>query len=108
MGWSSVFTEGFAWECVEVFSGPPQFTFKWRRFGKFMGTWTDTEGNKYVGDGRMLELSRTCVATVNAATLIEKLEVFFNPDDMNKLLKAPELLPQSTAAPTPEPSEQTC
>merc|ERR1711879_943068 len=78
---SSVFTEGFAWECLEVYSGPPKCVFKWRHFGKYTGTYEDAEGNKYKGDGRMFSLYGTVVATLNADAKIQELEVFYNPDD---------------------------
>jgi len=99
--WSNVFTEGFAWECLEVYSGPPKVVFKWRHFGKYSGSYQDKEGNKYKGDGRMFELLGTCVATVNANAKIEELEIFYNPDDMINPLAAPELLSEPVKKPEP-------
>jgi len=104
--WSNVFTEGFAWECLEVYSGPPKCVFKWRHFGKYSGTYEDTEGNKYKGDGRMFSLYGTCVATLNANAKIQELEVFYNPDDMIVPLTAPELLSEAAKKAAPEPPKQ--
>merc|ERR1719331_682333 len=50
---SNVFTEGFAWEVLEVQSGPPNVSMTWRHFGKFSGTYVD-RGCQYVGNGEMV------------------------------------------------------
>jgi hypothetical protein len=78
---SEALTEGFAWECLEVYSGPPKVSFKWRHFGKFTGQFTDTSGTTYKGDGRMIELIGHCVATLNDSVLITELEIYYNPTD---------------------------
>lgn len=85
---SSAFTEGFAWECLEVLSGPPTVTFKWRHFGKFTGTYTDKQGNKYNGNGDMINVIGLCIAKVSDTLKIESLDVYYNPDDMLKPLTA--------------------
>merc|ERR1712039_1040413 len=66
----STFTEGFAWECLEVMSGPPTVTFRWRHLGKFAGTYTDKKGNKYQGNGSMVNIIGMCIAQVNDQLLI--------------------------------------
>jgi hypothetical protein len=97
--WSNVFTQGFAWECLEVYSGPPKVSFKWRHFGKYSGTYQDAEGNRYKGDGQIFNLYGHCVATVNANAIIEDIEVFYNPDDMIKNLMKPELMSEPAKKP---------
>ncbi|CAE8594901.1 unnamed protein product [Polarella glacialis] len=78
--------EGFAWEVLEVFSGPPTVTFKWRHFGKFVGSFQDKTGKAHKGDGKMVDLIGICIAKVNAELKIETLDVYYNPDDMIKPL----------------------
>jgi len=82
----STFTEGFAWECLEVLSGPPTVAFRWRHFGKFAGTYTDKKGNKYQGDGSMIDVIGMCIAKVNDQLLIESLDIYYNPEDLLKPL----------------------
>lgn len=82
MIFSEAFTEGFAWECTEVFSGPPSVAFKWRHFGPFSGKYTDDKGVVHQGDGKLMELFGLCIAKVNASLVIEELQVFYEPKDM--------------------------
>jgi len=77
---SHTFTEGFAWEVIEVYSPPPKVTFKWRHFGKFSGKFVDSEGVTHSGNGKLIEVFGLCLATVNKDLLIEELEVFYQPD----------------------------
>eukprot|EP00931_Biecheleriopsis_adriatica_P067200 TRINITY_DN41388_c0_g1_i1.p1 TRINITY_DN41388_c0_g1~~TRINITY_DN41388_c0_g1_i1.p1 ORF type:complete len:264 (-),score=74.18 TRINITY_DN41388_c0_g1_i1:241-1032(-) len=79
---SSTFTEGFAWECLEVFSGPPNVLFKWRHFGPYTGTFTDKSGKQYKGNGEMFNLIGMCMAKVNEKLVIESLDIYYNPEDM--------------------------
>jgi len=79
---SSTFSEGFAWEVLEVLAGPPTVTFKWRHFGKFSGTYTDKKGNKYQGNGEMVNVIGICIAKVNEQLVIEALDIYYNPEDL--------------------------
>lgn len=79
---SNVFTEGFAWECLEVYSGPPQVSFKWRHFGKFTGEYVDADGKKHKGDGKLIEVYGIVIATVNHNLVIEELQIFYQLDTM--------------------------
>jgi len=58
------FADGFAFEGLEVLSGPPTVTFKWRHFGKFSGVYTESIGMKHHGNGDMLNLIGLCIAKV--------------------------------------------
>jgi len=82
----STFPEGFAWEVLEVYSGPPTVTFKWRHFGKMSGTFTDKKGKEHKGNGEMLNLIGMCIAKVNEELKIESLDIYYAPDDMIKPL----------------------
>ncbi|CAE7439577.1 unnamed protein product [Symbiodinium natans] len=80
------FPEGFAWEILEVYSGPPNVLFKWRHFGKYSGTYVDKAGNKHKGSGEMLNVVGMCLAKVNERLAIETLDVYYNPEDMTRPL----------------------
>eukprot|EP00930_Biecheleria_cincta_P103848 TRINITY_DN9594_c2_g1_i1.p1 TRINITY_DN9594_c2_g1~~TRINITY_DN9594_c2_g1_i1.p1 ORF type:complete len:254 (-),score=46.48 TRINITY_DN9594_c2_g1_i1:146-880(-) len=83
---SAAFPEGFAWEVLEVFSGPPTVSFKWRHFGKMTGTFTDKQGNQHKGNGQMLDLIGMCLAKVNGQLQIVSLDVYYSPNDLIKPL----------------------
>lgn len=89
--WSNVFPEGFAWECLEVLSGPPTVTFKWRHFGHFTGEYTDNLGRKHQGNGAMMNLIGMCIAKVSDNLQITDLDVYYNPDDLLKPLSDPKM-----------------
>jgi len=76
------FADGYAWECLQVFSGPPNIAFQWRHFGKFSGKFTAKDGSVYKGNGQILNLIGTCVAKVTADLKIQDLEIFYNPHDL--------------------------
>ncbi|CAE8590410.1 unnamed protein product [Polarella glacialis] len=78
----AAFPEGFAWEVLEVYSGPPTIAFKWRHFGKMVGTYKDKTGKQHKGNGEFLNLIGMCIATVNESLVIETLDVYYNPSDM--------------------------
>ncbi|XP_033760563.1 pathogen-related protein-like [Pecten maximus] len=68
---------GFAWEVLEVFSGPPKVSFTWRHWGKWEGKYKDCEPT-----GENLELTGSCVAAVNENLQIVSIEVFYDPNPM--------------------------
>lgn len=79
---SSVFTEGFAWEVLEVYSGPPEVAFRWRHFGTFTGKYTDANGEVHQGNGKLVNVYGACIAKVNADLKIEGLKVYYDPNTM--------------------------
>mmetsp|Transcript_89680 Transcript_89680/g.159319 ORF Transcript_89680/g.159319 Transcript_89680/m.159319 type:complete len:275 (-) Transcript_89680:110-934(-) len=80
--YASAFPDGFAWECLEVFSGPPSVLFKWRQFGKYTGTFTDKAGRKLKGNGTVFSLIGICVARVNSDFKLEGIDVYYNPEEL--------------------------
>jgi len=78
---SECFPKGFAFEVLEVYSGPPKVSFKFRHWGEFCGVLPDKWGQVHVGDGRVVNFFGFIIATLNTENLIEELELFFNPDD---------------------------
>ena len=72
----NTFTDGFAWEVLEVFSGPPTVSFTWRHWGVFNGEY---KGRK--GDGNMYELYGFNVVEVNDDLKIQKISVYYKPTE---------------------------
>eukprot|EP00929_Paragymnodinium_shiwhaense_P117724 TRINITY_DN8887_c0_g1_i1.p1 TRINITY_DN8887_c0_g1~~TRINITY_DN8887_c0_g1_i1.p1 ORF type:complete len:249 (-),score=37.94 TRINITY_DN8887_c0_g1_i1:367-1113(-) len=91
---SEVFPEGYAWECLEVYQGPPRISFKWRHFGTFSGRWVAPDGTEYAGTGEVLNLEGMCIATVDDELKIDELEIFYNPlDQIMPLLRGEKTVP---------------
>jgi hypothetical protein len=87
---SNTFPEGFAWEVLEVYTGPPDVMFQWRHWGTYAGEFEDDEGNVFDGDHRRIEVTGVCMAKVNGDLKIEELQVYYDPSKMiDPLRKAP-------------------
>ncbi|HEY9708643.1 MAG TPA: ester cyclase [Oculatellaceae cyanobacterium] len=69
----SAFPDGFVWEVIEVFSGPPNVTFKWRHWGTFKGSYKG-----YEPTGETVEIVGMSLARVNEELKIESVEHFFD------------------------------
>jgi hypothetical protein len=78
--------EGFAWEVLEVYSGPPTITFKWRHFGKMTDYFScpGLSGLVYKVDptNKMIKVYGMCKATVNQKYQIQDLQVFYDPNQL--------------------------
>jgi len=70
--------EGFAWEVLEVYSGPPKVTFTWRDFGRMTDyvSCPGLSGLVYKVD----RANRMCTATVNEKYQIQDLQFFYDPN----------------------------
>jgi hypothetical protein len=78
----TAFNEGFAWEVLEVYSGPPKVSFKWRH-------WTNWTG-PYQGEapsGKLIELYGFMIATVNEDMKILEVEIFYDPNPFMKIIQ---------------------
>ncbi|KAF2135958.1 uncharacterized protein K452DRAFT_354163 [Aplosporella prunicola CBS 121167] len=76
----------FAWEVLEVYSGPPHVSFRWRHWG--------TMKNDYVGfndkdekvtakaHGGPIDIQGVTVATVDDKIRLQRVETWFDPMDM--------------------------
>ncbi|MEJ1934384.1 SnoaL-like polyketide cyclase [Nostoc sp. NIES-2111] len=69
----TTFPQGFPWEVLEVYSGPPTVTFKWRHWGHFRGAYKD-----YVPTGETVEIIGLSVAHVTDDLKIISLEHYFD------------------------------
>jgi len=77
----NAFTEGFPWEVLEVFSGPPEVAFTWRHWASFTG---EFRGNQ--GENQIVEMYGLCLATVNTDLKIQRLQVFYKPESFFDVL----------------------
>ena len=84
------FVDGFPWEVLEVFSGPPRVGFTWRHWGKFNG-----EYNGRKGQGENIEMYGFMIATLSDNGKIEKIEVYSKMDSFLQALQG-ELPPSET------------
>jgi len=82
----------FAWEVLEVYSGPPQVSFRWRHWGYMKN---DYEGVNNMGEkvtckahGGLLEIEGVTVATVNDQLQLQKVETWFDPLEMFRQMGA--------------------
>lgn len=64
----------FAWEVMEVFSGPPTVAFSWHHFGQFTGEY---KGNK--GNGEWINMFGFAVVDVNDKLQIKKVDIYYDP-----------------------------
>ena len=77
----NAFPDGFLWEVVEVLSGLPNVTFKWRHWGKFSGSFKDCAPT-----GETIEIFVVSIARVTEELKIVSVEHFFdNSAFLNKL-----------------------
>ncbi|CAF3583509.1 unnamed protein product [Rotaria sp. Silwood1] len=86
MAFLRAFGEGFACELIELYSGPPHVTFKWRHFGRMTGYFSCPTFSGYVykavPTNKMVNLYGMCKATVTSDLKIQDLQAFF---DINQL-----------------------
>ncbi|BAY89697.1 pathogenesis related protein [Microchaete diplosiphon NIES-3275] len=69
----STFPQGFPWEVLEVYSGPPTVTFKWRHWGHFQGAYKD-----HAPTGETVEIIGMSVAKVTDDLRIISVEHYFD------------------------------
>ncbi|KAK9492204.1 hypothetical protein V1508DRAFT_404930 [Lipomyces doorenjongii] len=78
----------FAWEVLEVYSGPPKVAFKWRHWGVMKNDYVGYNDKKQKvrvkAHGGPIDIQGVTVATVNGALKVEKLETWFDPLSMFK------------------------
>lgn len=86
LAFKRAFGEGFAWEVLEVYSGPPTVTFKWRHFGRMTDYFSCTglSGLSYKVDptNKMIKIYGMCKATVNEKFQVQDLQIFYDPSHL--------------------------
>jgi len=69
----TAFPEGFFWEVLEVYSGPPSVSFKWRHWGNFTGPYKGQQPT-----GQRVEIFGMTVARVAEDLRILQVEHFYD------------------------------
>ncbi|KAK3304778.1 uncharacterized protein B0T15DRAFT_537571 [Chaetomium strumarium] len=73
----------FAWEVLEVYSGPPKVAFRWRHWGVMKEDYTgvNSKGEKVTikAHGGPIEIEGVTVGEVNDQLQLRKVDVFFDP-----------------------------
>ncbi|KAK5110878.1 hypothetical protein LTR85_000716 [Meristemomyces frigidus] len=76
----------FAWEVMEVYSGPPQVAFKWRHWGVMENDYVgfNDKGEKVVAKahGGPIEIFGVTVARVDDKVRLQDVDTWFDPLDM--------------------------
>jgi hypothetical protein len=83
---STAFPEGFPWELLQVFAGPPHVMFSWRHWAKYSGVYTDIRGDEHLGDNSTVEMYGLARVTVDANLKIEKIDISYKPDEFLEVL----------------------
>ncbi|GLA02281.1 hypothetical protein AnigIFM60653_001684 [Aspergillus niger] len=76
----------FAWEVLEVYSGPPVVVFKWRHWGfmarDYVGFNDKGEKVKIAAHGGPIDIQGIVIAKVNDALKLQRIDVWFDPLEM--------------------------
>jgi hypothetical protein len=83
----------FAWEVLEVYSGPPTVAFRWRHWGVMKNDYVgiNNKGEKVTAKahGGPIDIQGVTVATVNDKVQLQAVRTWFDPLDMFRQI-APE------------------
>jgi len=76
----------FAWEVLEVYSGPPTVSFRWRHWGQMKNDYVgfNNKGEKVTAKahGGSIDIQGVTVATVNDKVQLQSVRTWFDPMDM--------------------------
>lgn len=76
----------FAWEVLEVYSGPPRVAFRWRHWGEMKNDYFgyNDKGEEVTSKahGKVLEIEGVTVAVVNDQLQLQKVDTWFDPVDL--------------------------
>ncbi|RAR08346.1 pathogen-related protein [Stemphylium lycopersici] len=76
----------FAWEVLEVYSGPPTVSFRWRHWGQMKNDYVgfNNKGEKVIAKahGGSIDIQGVTVATVNDKVQLQDVRTWFDPMDM--------------------------
>jgi hypothetical protein len=76
----------FAWEVLEVYSGPPTVSFRWRHWGVMKNDYVgiNNKGEKVTAKahGGSIDIQGVTVATVNDKVQLQSVRTWFDPMDM--------------------------
>ncbi|QBZ58627.1 hypothetical protein PoMZ_03583 [Pyricularia oryzae] len=81
----------FAWEVLEVYSGPPVAAFRWRHWGTFKENYKGVNGKgekvTMKAHGGTIDIEGIAVATLNEKLQIKKVDIWFDPMAMFHQMK---------------------
>lgn len=86
------FNQGFAWELIDLYSGPPKLSFTWRHWSHFTGAYGDRRPT-----GELMEIFGSCFVTVDDKNRILRLEILYDPNPVMMALAGPGQCPMSSA-----------
>ncbi|ATZ57691.1 hypothetical protein BCIN_15g02420 [Botrytis cinerea B05.10] len=76
----------FAWEVLEVYSGPPTVSFKWRHWGimknDYVGVNDKGEKVTITSHGGTIDIQGVGIAKVDSAVRLQAVEIFYDPLEM--------------------------
>ncbi|KAI5250309.1 hypothetical protein E4T43_00252 [Aureobasidium subglaciale] len=76
----------FAWEVLEVYSGPPKVAFKWRHWGTMKNDYVgfNDKGEKVTAKahGGAIDITGITIATVDEAVRLQEVSTYFDPIEM--------------------------
>ncbi|KAH0343265.1 hypothetical protein KCU83_g8959, partial [Aureobasidium melanogenum] len=76
----------FAWEVLEVYSGPPKVAFKWRHWGTMKNDYVgfNDKGEKVTAKahGGAIDITGITIATVDDAVRLQDVNTYFDPLEM--------------------------
>ncbi|KAL1304713.1 hypothetical protein AAFC00_003661 [Neodothiora populina] len=76
----------FAWEVIEVYSGPPRVSFKWRHWGTMKNDYVgfNDKGEKITAKahGGPIDILGITIATVDDKVRLQAVDTYFDPMDM--------------------------
>lgn len=76
----------FAWEVIEVYSGPPKVSFKWRHWGTMKNDYVgfNDKGEKITAKahGGLIDITGITIATVDDKVRLQAVDTYFDPLDM--------------------------
>ncbi|KAF2404332.1 hypothetical protein EJ06DRAFT_469925 [Trichodelitschia bisporula] len=100
----------FAWEVLEVYSGPPKVAFKWRHWGTMKNDYVgfNNKGEKVTAKahGGLIEIHGVTIAEVDERFRVRKLETWFDPLDMFRQIAPQGVVAKEPIAPTTVPEAE--
>jgi len=97
----------FAWEVLEVYSGPPTVAFKWRHWGVMKNDYVgfNDKGEKITAKahGGVLDIQGITIAKVDDKVRLQAVETWFDPMEMFRQISPAGDVTRST--PVPKPGE---
>ncbi|CAE7024387.1 hypothetical protein CFE70_003454 [Pyrenophora teres f. teres 0-1] len=99
----------FAWEVLEVYSGPPTVSFRWRHWGQMKNDYVgfNNKGEKVTAKahGGSIDIQGVTVATVNDKVQLQSVRTWFDPMDMFRQIAPDGVVKKEEAPKNMSPAE---